>query len=82
MSKDFKFELNSAGVSELLNCSEIKNVCMEYAENVRNTCGDGYEVQEYSGKYRSGARVHAATPHAYYSNLKHNTLLKALGGGK
>lgn len=85
MSSDFKFELNSEGVKELLKSEGAKSICMMYAEDICDACGDGYEVQDYESQYRKGARVHAAEAHAYYSNLKHNTLLKnlqAFTGGK
>lgn len=37
-----------------------------------------YEKTKVGAK-RVRAKVKASTPHAYYSNLKHNTLMKALG---
>ena len=79
MSK-VKFELNSAGVRELLQSAEMSAICKQYADQVASRCGDGYEVTVHTGKTRVNASVHAATFKARRSNLKHNTLLKALGG--
>lgn len=80
MATKFKFELNRQGVRELLQSSEMKSICTEAANRVAEAAGDGYEVSSQVGATRVNARVSPATAHAYYSNLKHNTLLKALGG--
>jgi len=79
MSK-VKFELNSAGVRELLQSAEMAGICKQYADQVQGRCGEGYTVDTYTGKTRVNASVHAATFKARRDNLKHNTLLKALGG--
>lgn len=73
-----KFELNRSGVRELLCSQEMMDNCKEYADAIRDRCGEGYEVTTYTGKNRVNAQVAAVTVKAYKSNLKHNTLLKAL----
>ena len=75
-----KLELNRSGVRELLQSSEMAGSCEDYASQIQQRAGEGYEMTVKTGKNRVVATVRAATPHAYYSNLKHNTLLKALGG--
>lgn len=80
MSKRVEIELNSAGIRELLKSSEMESFCRQQAEGVANRAGDGYVVDTHVGKTRVNAMVSAETRKAYYSNLKHNTLLKALGG--
>lgn len=80
MAKKFKFELNRQGVKELLQSSEMKSICSQAANQAAAAAGDGYEVSTMTGATRVNARVSPATAHAYYSNLRHNTLLKALGG--
>lgn len=75
-----KFELNRAGVRELLQSAEMKSVIDDYVNQVQKRAGDEYEAVVKTGATRVSGTVRAATPHAYYSNLKHNTLLKALGG--
>jgi hypothetical protein len=79
MSK-VKFELDRAGVRELLRSPEAASVCRSYAENVRGRAGEGYEVTTYTGRNRANASVHAETYEARKDNYDNNTLLKALGG--
>lgn len=83
-----KFELNRAGVAELLKGQPMQDILADYAEQVRSRCTAGsvgpdeYEVSTRVRGSRAVATVRAATPHARNSQLKYNTLLKALGGGK
>lgn len=81
MSK-VKFELNRAGVRELMKSSEASAICLEYANQVQGRAGEGYEVSSYLGKNRANASVIATTNKARKDNYEHNTLLKALGGGQ
>jgi len=77
MSK-VKFELNRAGVRELLRSQEAMNVCRTYASAVSNRAGEGYEVTTYTGKNRVNASVHAASYEARKDNYENNTLLKSI----
>jgi hypothetical protein len=77
---DFRFELNSDGVRELLKSAEMQNKVNEVGERILEACGDGYEVKHNVGRTRASCTVHPATAKAYYSNRKHRTLQKALGG--
>lgn len=77
MSK-FKFELNRAGVAELMKSSAVQEVLKEKASAIRNRCGDGYEQDSYVGKNRANAMVTASSIKAKRDNLKNNTLLKAV----
>ena len=79
MAKQVKFELNYQGVGELLKSAEMQKVLQEYA-NARLPKG-GYFAKVFVGRKRAAARLSAGTPEAARDNLKHNTLLKALGGG-
>ena len=81
MSK-VKFELDRAGVRELMQSNEMMNVCREYAEQVRARAGEGYEASTFVGRNRVNASVRAETFEAIRNNHQYNTLLKALGGGK
>lgn len=76
---DFRVELNSDGVRELLQSSEMAGICRSLAEGIAGRAGTGYEVTTYTGKTRVNASVHAATEEARKDNLKNNTLLKAVG---
>lgn len=86
MSK-VKFKLNKAGVAELLKSKEMQDILQREGEAVRGRCTAGtVGPEEYGAEIRildtrAVAVVHASTVHAYRSNLKHNTLVKALGGG-
>ena len=77
MSK-VKFQLNRAGVRELLRSQGAANVCRTYANAVRNRAGEGYEVDTYTGKNRANASVRAATYKARKENYENNTLLKSI----
>lgn len=78
MSK-VEFELNRDGVKELLKSSEMQTLMQECGSAVQSAAGEEYECEIRVGANRCWANVSAATPHAYYSNLKHNTLVKSLG---
>lgn len=84
---NIRFEMNTAGVGELLRSDAMQGILADYAEQVRSRCTAGnvgteeYEAATQVRGTRAVATVRAATPHARNSNLKYNTLLKALGGG-
>ena len=80
MSK-LKVELNRAGVRELLQSEEMMEVCEEYASEVMQRVGSGYELSKHTGKNRVNVSVQAATIEAIQDNLDNNTLLKAIGSG-
>lgn len=79
-----QFDLNSAGVAELLKSGELAGVVETYAQQIAGRAasmtGLEYEAAASVGAGRVRAGVKAASPHAYYENLKNNTLLKALEG--
>lgn len=80
MSK-VRFELDRAGVRELLQSQEMAGICLNYANGVQSRAGDGYEVSTFVGRNRVNASVYAETAEARKDNYDNNTLLKALGGG-
>lgn len=74
-----KIVLNIPGLRELRNdpgvCAELK----KQADAVAQRAGDGFVAEQATrGSTRARCKVHPDDAHAYYSNLKHNTLLKAL----
>ena len=81
-----ELELNSAGIQALLKSQEIVGKVEDIAHRVCDAAvessGRSYEVETTIGAKRGWASVKAADAHAYYSNLKHNTLAKALGSVK
>ena len=78
MSKHIQFELNRAGVAELMKSKDMQKVLERYATKARNKAGRGYEQDLYVGRNRANARVWAATKEAQSENLKNNTLLKSV----
>ena len=69
------FELNYAGVGELLKSSEMIDVLTSYADQVASHAGDGYST--YVGATRANVSVRAETKEAEKDNYNNNTLLKA-----
>ena len=72
------FELDPAGVHELLNDADLMEYMQKIGDGVATRAGEGYEADTRPGDKRAHTFVKATTAHAYYSNLKHNSLLKAL----
>ena len=89
---DFRLELNSDGIVELLHDDGLAEVVRQSAEEIKdransiyNGYGDGrdegYEVSDrHDGRYRTKYNVKSASYEAYHSKLKHDTLLKAVIG--
>jgi hypothetical protein len=73
---DFKFVLNRAGVRELMQSQEMQDVLVEFAGQVAERAGDGYDV--YIGTNRANVSVVTATEEAAADNLDHNTLEKSI----
>lgn len=73
---NFHFELNHAGVRELLQSQEMQDVLVDFAGQVANRAGDGYSV--YVGTNRANVSVRTETEEAMADNLDHNTLEKAI----
>lgn len=85
MAKKVKFELNRAGVRELMQGPEMASIITGAAERVASAASSGgrsYSAEVRTGATRVTARVRPDDAAAYYSNLKHNTLVKSLGSGK
>lgn len=78
MSKDFKFELNSSGVRDLLQSEQMQSILIEKASEIRDRCGDGYSQDIHVGKNRANAMVYADSFKAKIDNSKNNTILKAM----
>lgn len=78
MSDAFEFELNEAGIIELLQSPEMAAIIQQHASRVNNAAGPGYESNVMTGKKRAVGRVWADSAAAKRDNSKNNTLLKAL----
>lgn len=77
---DFKFELNTSGVKDLMRSPEMMEICKGYADAALQKLGDGYEVTTMTGKNRAIASVSAVSKDAYRENLEDNSILKAVFG--
>ena len=71
-----KFELNKAGVKELLKSQPMVDVLKSYAGQVANRAGDDYDV--HVGPNRANVSVETVTDEAAQDNYDNNTLLKAV----
>lgn len=78
MSSGFKFELDYAGVGQLLKSEEMQSVLIDYANAVQNRVGDDYSV--YVGRTRANVSVRTDNDDAIQDNYENNTLLKAVRG--
>ena len=74
-----KFKLKYSGVRELLNSEDIENVCMQFAEDVAATAGEGHEASTFKGFDRIHGSVRAVSNSAKQKTLDENHLLKAAG---
>lgn len=75
-AKLIRFELNREGVRELLRSQEMQDVLVEYAQQISDRAGDGYDV--FVGQNRANVTVETTTEEAYGDNLDNNTLEKAV----
>lgn len=82
MSKTWDFEHNWKGYQALMKSAGVKAMLQPYAEKQKSNLGSGYETYTERGQTRWGVNVWPKTKKAKKDNLKNNTLLKSLGGGK
>lgn len=75
---NIKFELNQAGVRELLTSEEAASICMEHATRVQSIAGEHYTAESRRYPKRTGAAVYPNDSEGYFDNLHNNTLLRAL----
>ena len=79
-----KVQLNIQGLRELRKEPGVKAELARQGQQIAAKANamlgeEGYVAdQPADGKTRAHVNVKCDTPHAYYSNLQHNTLLKAI----
>ncbi len=76
MSNKLRFELNSAGVRELLKSSGMVSVLISYADDIAGRAGTGYST--HIGANRANVSVETDTAEAVEDNYDNNTLLKSI----
>lgn len=76
------FKINSAGIAELLKSPQVSSLIESKAKGVLANCPDiGYGMTMGATSQRARAFVGTRSVYSVRHNNKHNTLLKALGGG-
>ena len=80
MANHLEFELNRAGVRELMLSTQMMAICREKANSALSRLGDGYEATEHIGKNRVNVEIKAVSYKAQKENSQNNTILKSLGG--
>ena len=83
MSK-YKFTLDRNGISQFLKSEEVAKIIKEKTKAVYDAVGDteNYAMQISTRGSRTRGYVKPSTPRGYNSNLKHNTLQKAIGSAR
>ena len=76
---DVTVKLNLKGINELMKSAEVQGALHEAGKAVASAAGDGYEAETHVAQFTAIENVFPDDPEAYYSNLKHNQLLKAAG---
>ena len=73
-----KFELNSAGVRELLKSQEMQGIIDEYAQGKASQAGDGYKAEVKVGAKRAYANIFPSDQKSAHDNFTNNTLEKVI----
>lgn len=76
--KLLKFELNSAGVQELLKSAGVQAAVNDAASRKAAQAGDGYSYESKVGSKRAYANIYPATKEAAHDNYVNNTLEKVI----
>ncbi len=82
MAKDFDFELNLAGLNELMKSEEMQAILEDASGRVANAAGDGFGHRVGVASFTAIGNIFAENEKAAKKAYKDNTLLKALGSGK
>lgn len=80
MARTSRFELNTAGVAELLRSPEMQEVVQMYTDAVLEHAGPEYGAEVKFVKDRWAGYVDDRTAKGKQDNLDNNTLLKSLRG--
>ncbi|QWT18099.1 hypothetical protein KPC83_02930 [Collinsella sp. zg1085] len=84
-----RFRWDRAGYAELMSSEDVQALLTQPAKSIEESCNDtftpapnetgkGYVARAVKGRLARGYRVSTASPHAHYSERKHNRLLRAL----
>lgn len=79
MSKNVKFELNLAGLNELMKSSAMQSQLSACCHRVQNAAGSGFSSRVGIGSYTAIGNVYADNKESAHKAYQENTLVKALG---
>ena len=79
MSNKVGFELNLAGLNELMKSAEMMAALEEAGRTVAGMAGGDYGVRVHQASFVAIANVYPDSLKAAEDNYKNNTLVKALG---
>ena len=72
-------KLNISGLRELRNDPGVMAELQKQGNAIAQRAGEGFVADKATtGRTRARCRVHTDSAEAYYKNLKHNTLAKAI----
>lgn len=71
-------KLNIQNLREMRKSDPFMNLVEDYAEKIRDACGDGYATSSNVGQTRANARVYTQDIDAIIDNSENNTLLKSV----
>lgn len=74
-----RFELNLAGLNEIMKSSEMQGQLAQAGQAVASAAGAGYASSVHVADYVAIANAYPDSSEAAIDNYENNTLLKALG---
>lgn len=74
-----KFELDLAGLNELMKGPEMQSVLSAAGKAVASAAGQGYAERTHVASFVAISNVYPNTKEAAHENYEKNTLVKALG---
>ena len=77
MASDVIFELNIAGLNELMKSAEMQGILEQAGNAVASAAGGDYGVRVHEADWVAIANVYPDSAEAAKDNYENNTLLKA-----
>lgn len=74
----FKVWIEPSGMAEVRNSVEVQEVLTSIGNEIAGRAEGKYRVETKEGKTRAHCNVLCDDPKTFYSNRKHNHLLKAM----
>lgn len=74
-----RFELNLAGLNELMKSDEMQSILETASQRVQNAAGEGFGHRVGVATYTAIGNIFAENAEAAHKAYEENTLVKALG---